>query len=117
VSHLKDPAVTVKAESEGCWLYVKLDKSADFDAYCAFEIESGWTMLPSDNTVFFRQVENTEADQVFRVLKDDRVTVHETLTEEILNAMTVFPTLTFTAFAIQSEGVSTPQDGWQILNS
>ena len=33
----KDPKVTVKAKSDACWLFVKVEKSANFDDFMAAE--------------------------------------------------------------------------------
>jgi hypothetical protein len=41
----KDPKVTVIANSEDSYLFVKLTKSENFDNFMAFEIAEGWTLL------------------------------------------------------------------------
>ena len=41
----KDPTVTVKAGSDACWLFVKLEKSADFDTYMSYLASDGWNAL------------------------------------------------------------------------
>ena len=41
----KDPKVTVLEGSEKCYLFVKLEKSANFDAFLSYEIADGWTAL------------------------------------------------------------------------
>jgi len=37
----KDPVATVKANSETCYLFVKLDKSTNFDDFMEYEIAAG----------------------------------------------------------------------------
>ena len=41
----KDPKVTVKSGSEACWLFVKVEKSENFDTFMTFAIADGWTEL------------------------------------------------------------------------
>lgn len=117
VSVKKDPTVTVKANSEGCWLFVRLTRQDNFDYFCTAEIEEGWTPLEGNNGVYYRRVEKYASDQSFKILKGDRVTVKETITEDDLAALIKNPTLTVTAYAVQSEGNSTAHDGWLALNA
>ena len=109
----KDPKVTVKAGSEKCYLFVKVDKSANFDTFMTYEIADGWTALTGVNGVFYRVVDASTADQEFGVLKDNQVTVRGDVTKGMLKALTETnqPTLTFTAYACQynnSNGTNFP---------
>ncbi|MBR3750942.1 MAG: hypothetical protein IKK58_04140 [Clostridia bacterium] len=113
---MKDPAVTVKSGSEACWLFVSITKSNGFDNYCTFQIREEWTPLAGVSGVYYRSVDGSGVDRVYRILKNDRVYVRQTLTEEELNAITVNPELSITAYAVQSQGVSTPEEAWSILN-
>ena len=113
---VKDPVVTVKAGSDTCWLYVKIQRSADFDNFCTFDLADGWLPLEGQPDVYYRTAETSGVDRVYRILKNDRVAVKDTVTEDHLNALTRNPTLDFTAYAVQRQGVSSPADGWQILN-
>lgn len=99
----KDPKVTVKAGSEACYLFVKLEKSADFDTFMTYEMAEGWTALPGNAGVFYREVAAATADTTFEVLKDNQVTVKGTVTKAQMNALTAdtYPTLTVTAYASQ----------------
>lgn len=116
VAVAKDPVITVLANSERSWLFVKLEKKNDFDNYCTYELREGWSALPGQPGVFCRMVEKTSTDQVFEVLKDNCIFIKNTLTEEQLNAVTQLPTLTFTAYAVQSDGFATPEDAWRAVN-
>lgn len=111
----KDPVVTVKAGSEDCWLFVKIEKSSNFDTYCSFAVSDGWTSLAGHGDVYYRKVEKSETDVAFQILKDDSFSVRDTVTEELLNAVTVNPTLSFTAYAAQSDVLETAHDAWRIL--
>ena len=99
----KDPAVTVEAGSEACYLFVKLEKSDNFDAFMTYEVAEGWGALEGVAGVYYRVVEAKEEDQVFSVLQDNQVLVKETVTKEQMNALTeeAYPTLTVTAYASQ----------------
>lgn len=110
----KDPKVTVKANSEACWLFVKVEKSANFDSFMTYEMADGWTALPGVDGVFYREVAATTAATDFSVLKDNSVLVKNTVTKADLNALTqnTFPTLTFTAYAVQKDNVADAATAW-----
>lgn len=101
----KDPVVTVVDGSEDCWLFVKVEKSANFDSYMSYEIAAGWTKM--DNVtggydVYYRKVLSTDNTKSFSVLKDDQVSVLTTVTmSDMATAKTTQPTLTFQAAAVQ----------------
>lgn len=101
----KDPEVTVVDGSEDCWLFVKVEKSANFDSYMSYEIAAGWTKM--DNVtggydVYYRKVLSTDTTKSFSVLKDDQVSVLTTVTmSDMATAKTTQPTLTFQAAAVQ----------------
>lgn len=116
----KDPKVTVKANSEPCWVFVKIEESTNFDTFMTYAIADGWTQLTGVDGVYYRKVDAADADQEFSVLAGDVVNVNETVTKADMNALTAenYPTLTFTAYAIQQEGFATADDAWnEISNS
>lgn len=112
----KDPKVTVKAGSEDCYLFVKVEKSTNFDNYMNYAIDNAWTELESG--VYYIKID-TEAEKnvAYNVLgagsetysnveytwSDNQVLVKPTVTKTMLNALTADtqPTLTFTAYAVQ----------------
>lgn len=112
---MKDPAVTVKGGSDDCWVFVKITPTGNFEQYCTHTLRSEWTPLPGEPGVYYLSANGSAVDRIYRILHNDRITVRETLTEEDLKAITVTPTLDFTAYAIQRQGVDTPQAAWQIL--
>ena len=99
----KDPKVTVAAGSEACYLFVKLEKSANFDAFMTNTVADGWTALDGVDGVYYRTVAAADMGTAYSVLKDDQVTVKDTVTKEMMNALTdaTRPTLTVTAYAAQ----------------
>jgi len=112
----KDPRVYVNAQSEACWLFVKIDKSANYDTYLeVYEVAEGWTLLEGTTDVYYRAVASSNAQQDFNVLKDNKVFVKGTVTNEQMDAAEgdgKAPTLTFTAYAIQQAKFTNVKDAW-----
>lgn len=118
----KDPKVTVTAGSEACWLFVKVKEdnwpaftNTDGTKKVSYSIADGWTALTSHTGVYYRAVDATTADTSFDVLKDNTVTVRDTLTKDEVNKLknSSKPTqLTFTAYAVQKDGFDTAADAW-----
>ena len=112
----KDLRVTVQADSVDCWLFVKVEQTGTFvPDKVTYAIADGWTkgdgpQIPEN--VYYRQVNGATDDSVFSVLKDDKITVSNTLTKEDIQNITNQPTLTFTAYAIQREGIDTAAEAW-----
>lgn len=107
----KDPTVTVKANSEACWLFVKVTESANLDDFITYAIATGWTELEAG--VYYREVPASAADQTFFVLAGDAVTVKSDVTRAMLEtAKTDAPTLTFKAYAIQKDHFATADAAW-----
>ena len=112
----KDPKVTVKANSEACWLFVKVQESGTFVANeVTYSIDTGWTELTGvtgvDN-VYYREVNAVTADTSFDVIKDNKVYVKDTLTKEDIKSIMTNPTLTFTAYAVQKDGIADAATAW-----
>ncbi len=120
----KDPKVTVKAGSEACWLFVKIDKSDSYDTYLDnYSVRSDWTQGSGKGTdeggdgiptnVYYRSITSqTTTDTSFYVLAageganaNGYVTVKDTVTKAQMNDLNktgaTQPTLTFTAYACQ----------------
>ena len=113
----KDPKVTVFANSEDCYLFVKVEEEnwPDFkdgsSRKVSYAIANGWTEL--ETGVYWREVSANAANQVFQVLANDEVTVSNTLTKgEIETVKNTTPKLTFTAYAIQKEGTGDAAAAW-----
>lgn len=115
----KDPKVTVKANSEACWLFVKVEESANFDNFMTYAMAGGWTALPDVAGVYYREVAATTAATDFSVLQGNSVSVKYAVTKADLNALTqnTFPTLTFTAYAVQKDNVNSAADAWAKANA
>lgn len=114
----KDPTVTVKANSEACWLFVEVKEEnwpdfKDGDARkVSYAIADGWTALTDVPGVYYREVSASDVDASFGILKDNIVTVSSTLTKGEVNSVNTQPKLTFTAYAIQQAGTDTAAEAW-----
>ena len=129
----KDPTVTVKADSEASWLFVKIVESDNFDDFMTYAIAEGWTFFnttatgdeidtdTNDGYVIYRQVDDTIGDQQntnFAVLNNNEVLVKNTVTKGMLNAEDFEnPTLTFTAYAVQQDNLTLEQAYNQAFNA
>ena len=122
----KDPKATVTAGSEDCYLFVKVEKSANFDDFMTYEIADGWTEL-SDGVYYmiFDSKDNANENEMgvaYSVLKDDQVKVKNTVTKEAMKALTddTKPTLSFTAYAVQLYSANgtkfSAEDAWTMVS-
>ena len=110
----KDPEVTIKANSEACWLvikveevkgvvtYTKADKTTattTWDEFLTYTVDSNWIALDSSNTarqegIYYRVIDATTAkdgneNSPYAILSDDKVTVKTDVTKEMMNALLV----------------------------
>lgn len=116
----KDPVITVKSGSEEMWLFVKLEKSSNFDTFMEYTVADSWTALSGVDGVYYKHITAEEvatADKEIAVIKDNTVTVRESVTKDQLNALDSgssenYPTLTVTAYAVQYAGNATAADAW-----
>ena len=100
----KDPKVTVSSGSELCWLFVEITESDNFDTFMTYNIATGWTLVDGTNNVYAMKIDDASKMNVaYSVLENDQVTVKDTVTKSMLNALTTTtnPTLTFKAYAVQ----------------
>lgn len=121
----KDPKVTVLANSEDCYLFVKVEKGANWPSYLHYSIADGWTQgkgtdgIPTN--VYYREVSNSTSAQEFYVLAGTTghangiVTVDTTLDKATVDQAIkdgFRPTLTFTAYAVQKDGSASAAEAW-----
>ena len=133
----KDPKVTVVKGSEACWLFVKVEEAnwptptetvgTNTVRKVNYAIADGWTKLTgvdSVDNVYYREVsaDDAKTGKDFYVLKGDDthpngvVTVSENLTKEEIKDITTQPTLTFTAYAVQKDGIADADTAWTKAN-
>lgn len=129
----KNPKVTVKAGSEACWLFVKVEEE-DWPTLTYvdgekpvrkvnYDIADGWTALTGVENVYYRTIDDAvTADTEFYVLKGNdtypngAITVSDTLTKKEINEkLTETPELSITAYAIQKDGMNTAAEAWAAI--
>lgn len=109
----KDPFVRVVADSEKCWVFVTVTKSNNFDTFMTFNMDTNWTEVEDNGlTVVYKYnavVDASSVAQVLNILEDEQVVVRENVTKTQLDDLTAdtYPTLTFKAYAVQSENLPT----------
>ena len=110
--------VTVLADSVDCWLFVKVKKAGTFvENKVTYAMDDGWIQgngIPEG--FYYREVRDVTADREFSVLKGDKITVSRTLTKADIQNITD-PTLTFTAYAVQMEGINTAAEAWATIGT
>lgn len=129
VDFAKDPTVTVKANSEDCWLFVKitaqnwpqLKDSEGFNKvlYGVTDLQP----LEGYEGVYFAKVESSAQDQEIHVLEGSAefpngvIRVSGELTKEEAEELKKNEiSLTFKAYAIQTAKFDDPVDAWKELN-
>lgn len=112
----KDPTVTVKANSEKCYLFVKFEEKNSPTTYLTYTSTltdaNGWTKLEGESNVWYRVVDKAATNTSFVLLQADddgnMVTVKDSVTntnmEEAAKAE-----LVYTAYACQHEGMTAAQ--------
>ena len=131
----KDPKVTVMANSEACWLFVKVEESnwpefeeANGTRKVSYSVNNGWNVLTSNPDVYFREVSAEDAQKGidYTVLAGSDscpsgvIKVSQELTKEEINSIRSSekqPSLTFTAYAVQRAGIDTAAAAWATVNS
>lgn len=129
----KDPTVTVNANSEACWLFVKVEESDNFGTFMTYAMADGWTKLTDKEGVYvyYREVTASGTDKSFPVLSGETtkevdgktvkvsgtVTVKDTVTKKMMDELTAEPTLTFTAYAVQRDGIDTAAAAWEKITN
>lgn len=116
----KDPKVTVKKDSEACWLFVKVEEEGTFVANkVTYSIADGWTKGGGTNipaNVYYRAVDAVTNDTDFAVLKDNKIYVSEELSKSDIQSISAQPKLTFTAYAVQKDGIADADTAWTKAN-
>lgn len=115
-SYTKDPTVHVKANSEACWLFVKVENGiagieASTNAIAGQIVANGWTSLAGVENVYYKKHEAKRAEVTDYIVFGSFTIDGETVTNEIL-ADYADAEVNVTAYAIQAEGFDTAADAW-----
>lgn len=119
----KNPTVKVVANSEDCWLFVKMTVVNWPTANVTYSVANGWSTLSSANgvTILYREVSKSAADKTFGILTNDKITVSNQLVSS--NFVTdndgnmQQPSMAFQAFAIQKDNLTTAQAAWNAVQA
>ena len=116
--------VTVEPNSEACWLFVKVeganwshfpDANGTAKVSYSVDVQDGWTALNNHPGVYYREV-SAEAAQ--RGDAYCNVTVSQMLTKAEVNSIAAEtqPKLSFTAYAVQRDGIDDAVRAWEVAN-
>ena len=112
----KNPTVVVKAGSEACYVFVKVEKVNDVATFLEYDIDTSvWTALNGYEGVYYKEITNyTAEDTELNVLKNKVVTVKSDVEMSDMNGLTenTRPQLKFTAYAIQQLGFDDAVTAW-----
>lgn len=124
----KDPVVVVKAGSEPCWLFVKVDGTAstlkekgilEYTLNFSGDWKQGEGEGEGKNgiptNVYYAQIDRSTntADYTWHLLQLDKVRIPTTVTKAMIKDLTGSFTMTFKAYAIQQDGFDTAADAWK----
>ena len=126
----KDPKVTVKANSEDCYLFIhvtdannNITDETNNGKIINWVVANGWAPVAGHDGYWSREVAASNTDTTFAVLtdgiaddgKDGSVTVSTEVTKAMVTDLTTNkPTITVTAAAVQKDNVS-ETDAWAKL--
>lgn len=112
----KDPTVVVKASSEACYVFIKVEEVNDVDTFLEYSIDTGvWTALTGVDGVYYKKIDGfTANDTEFNVLTGKQVTVKTDVDMDDMAGLTAAtrPQLKFTAYAIQQIGSADAAEAW-----
>lgn len=113
----KDPKVTVLAGSETCWVFIEVLESDNLDDFISYTVDTEkWTKLDGADPktagaeVYYYKntVDANTANQELSILTGNSVSVRTTVTNSAMKDLNdaTQPTLTFYAYAVQSENLT-----------
>lgn len=123
--------VTVEANSEACWLFVKVEGTnwPDFMeangtarkvSYSVAGEGDGWIALNDHSGVYYREVSAEDAKTGVEYDVNGVVAVSKELTKAEVNSIAAAepqPLLSFTAYAVQRDGIGDAATAWAAANN
>ena len=121
----KNPTLTVLADSEDCWLFVRIEESTDkaLGDYIVYTVADGWMPLEGVHGVYYRTVDASQEDTAFSILKDNKVKVKDSVTKEMFESLNEenYPRMTFTGYAVQRDGtidaIDSAAEAWALVSA
>ena len=119
--------VTVEPNSEACWLFVKVeganwshfpDANGTAKVSYSVDVQDGWTALNNHPGVYYREVSAGDAQEGAMYDVNCNVTVSQMLTKAEVNSIAAEtqPKLSFTAYAVQRDGIDDAVRAWEVAN-
>ena len=121
--------VTVEPNSEACWLFVKVEGTnwshfpdANGTAKVSYSVAGGtndWKALDNYPGVYYREVSAEDAKTGVEYDVNCNVTVSQMLTKAEVNSIAAEtqPQLSFTAYAVQRDGIGDAATAWTAANN
>lgn len=121
--------VTVDPNSEACWLFVKVEETNWPDlketdgttrkVFYSVDVQNGWTALNTHPGVYYREVSAENAKTGVEYDVNCNVTVSQMLTKAEVNSIAAEtqPQLSFTAYAVQRDGIGDAATAWTAANN
>ena len=119
--------VTVEPNSEACWLFVKVeganwshfpDANGTAKVSYSVDVQDGWTALNNHPGVYYREVSAEAAQRGDAYDVNCNVTVSQMLTKAEVDSIAAEtqPKLSFTAYAVQRDGIDDAVRAWEVAN-
>ena len=119
--------VTVEPNSEACWLFVKVeganwshfpDANGTAKVSYSVDVQDGWTALNNHPGVYYREVSAEAAQRGDAYDVNCNVTVSQMLTKAEVDSIAngIQPQLSFTAYAVQRDGIDDAVRAWEVAN-
>ena len=119
---------TVKPNSEACWLFVKVegtnwshfpDANGTAKVSYSVDVQNGWIALNGHPGVYYREVSAENAKTGVEYDVNCNVTVSQMLTKAEVNSIAAEtqPQLSFTAYAVQRDGIGDAATAWTAANN
>lgn len=120
--------VTVEPNSEACWLFVKVegtnwshfpDANGTAKVSYSVDVQNGWIALNDHPGVYYREVSAEAAQRGDAYDVNCNVTVSQMLTKADINSIAsgTQPQLSFTAYAVQYDGIGDAATAWAAANN
>ena len=120
--------VTVEPNSEACWLFVKVegtnwshfpDANGTAKVSYSVDVQNGWTALNTHPGVYYREVSAEAAQRGDAYDVNCNVTVSQMLTKTEVDSIAsgTQPQLSFTAYAVQRDGIGDAATAWAAANN
>lgn len=121
--------VTVERNSEACWLFVKIEgthwpaiQDTNGTAKVSYSVAGGtdgWTALSGHPGVYYREVSAEDAKTGVEYDVNGVVAVSKELTKADINSIAsgTQPQLSFTAYAVQRDGIGDAATAWTAANN